>query len=219
MTRTPPRRYDRAPEDAPAEGIRLSAASAGTGIDAVAAAARRVAEAACGAGGDPDELDDLAARLHALADDLGAHAAPIERRIADMWRGEGVPRHDPATGPENPIAPPLVVYGLPDGSVRGDVVLGVQYQGPPGLAHGGISALLLDHALGVANGWAGTSGFTAHLGLDYRRGVPLYTPLVVTARQEETDGRKRITSGEIRTEDGQVCVEARGLFIAPRDMG
>lgn len=198
------------------EGTRLSAVPRSEGIDAVAAAARRVSQAACGAVGGEDELGELSRRLHALADELEELSAPLERRMVDMWRGEGMPRHDPATGPENPIAPPLVLHGLPDGSVRGEVTLGVQYQGPPGLAHGGVSALLLDHGLGVANGWAGHSGRTAHLELDYRRGVPLYTPLLLTARQETVDGRKIHAVGRLCTVDGEVCVEARGLFVAPR---
>lgn len=214
MSTTPdlPAPYEREP----GERTRLTAVPNEHGLDALAAAARRVAEAACGAGGSDEELDALAGRLHELADDLQQHSAPVEHRIRDMWRGEGVPRHDPATGPENPIAPPMVIEGLPDGSVRGEVTLGVQYQGPPGLAHGGISALLLDHGLGTANGWAGHSGFTAHLDLDYRKGVPLYTPLVLTARQERHDGRKIYTRGQLATAEGEVCVEAEGLFITPR---
>lgn len=197
--------------------VRLSADPRAAGVDAIAAAARRVSEAACGARGDDDELADLARRLHEVADDLQRLSAPVERRMVDMWRGEGAPRHDPATGPENPIAPPLVVDGRPDGSVRGTVRLGVQYQGPPGFAHGGISALLLDHGLGVANGWAGRSGRTASLTLDYRRGVPLYAPLVLTARQERVDGRKIWATGELLTADGELCVEASGLFVTPRE--
>ncbi|UUZ59420.1 hypothetical protein [Nocardioides sp. B-3] len=73
-----------------------------------------------------------------------------------MWGGEGVSRHDPVTGPENAIAPPLHPVGLDDGSIAARVTLGLAYRGPPGCVHGGISALLLDHTLGVANHWAGS---------------------------------------------------------------
>ncbi len=35
--------------------------------------------------------------------------------------------------------------------MQGVVTLTLPYQGPPGHVHGGVSALLLDHVLGVAN--------------------------------------------------------------------
>jgi acyl-coenzyme A thioesterase PaaI-like protein len=119
------------------------------------------------------------------------------------------------TGPENAIAPPLHLLARPDHSVVGVTTLGLQYQGPPGHIHGGISALLLDDALGVANFCAGAPGMTAMLTLRYRRPTPLFTPLTVTARQLSVDGRKIRTSGEI-TAHGEVCVEAEGLFIEMR---
>src|SRR5699024_12349700 len=58
-----------------------------------------------------------------------------------MWAGEGNTRHDPVTGPENAIAPPLHLTANDDGTVDGVFTLGLAYQGPPGHVHGGISAL------------------------------------------------------------------------------
>jgi acyl-coenzyme A thioesterase PaaI-like protein len=202
------------PEASP-EGVPLTATPEPGGVDALAAGVRRLIGSLPGAGGTPDELASIAERLHELADEIEWLSPSVEQRLTDLWRGEGVPRHDPASGPSNPVAPPMTLHGHPDGSVRGEVVLGVQYQGPPRLVHGGISALLLDHALGVANHWGGQSGRTASLTLDYPRPTPLFTPLVITARQEAVEGRKIRTSGEISV-DGEVCVSARGLFITPR---
>ena len=79
--------------------------------------------------------------------------------------------------------------------------------------HGGIAALLLDHTLGVANHWAGTSGMTAELTLRYHRPTPLFTPLRITAEQTAVDGRRIRTRGTIAGPDGD-CVSAEGLFIA-----
>jgi acyl-coenzyme A thioesterase PaaI-like protein len=201
--------------EAAPEGVPLTATPAQQGVDPVAAAVRRLVASLPGAGGTAAQLASVAERLHEIADEVEWLSPSVEQRLTDLWRGEGVPRHDPASGTSNPVAPPMRLRGLPDGSVRGEVVLGVQYQGPPRLAHGGISALLLDHALGVANHWAGQSGRTANLTLDYPRPTPLFTSLTITARQETVDGRKISTSGEISV-DGEVCVSARGLFITPR---
>jgi uncharacterized protein (TIGR00369 family) len=194
----------------------LSAQPSAAGIDAATAAARRVIETLLRAGGSAADLSGIAARLNAVADELAAQAPPVADRIADMWSGEGVTRHDPVTGPENAIAPPMPIRGLPDRSVEGTVSLHLPYQGPPGLVHGGVSALLLDHTLGTANFWAGAAGRTGELTLRYHRPTPLFEQLTVRGRQTSVAGRKITAEGEIVGPDGAVCVSARGLFITPR---
>jgi acyl-coenzyme A thioesterase PaaI-like protein len=191
----------------------LTATPRNEGVDAAVAAARRVVAALLHAGdGSAAEMADVAARLDAVAAHLEQHAPERDQRLIDMWAGEGFTRHDPVTGPENAIAPPLPLRGLPDGTVEGRVTLGLAYQGPPGCVHGGISALLLDHTLGVANHWAGDSGMTGTLTLRYHRPTPLFTELVVRGRQVDVDGRKIRTTGEILA-DGEICVSADGLFV------
>lgn len=194
----------------------LSAEPTATGIDAATAAARRVIESLLHAGSSAADLSGVADRLNAIADELSGQAPPVADRIADMWSGEGVTRHDPVTGPENAIAPPMPIRGLPDGSVEATVTLHLPYQGPPGLVHGGVSALLLDHTLGTANFWAGASGRTGELTLRYHRPTPLFEQLTVRGRQTAVSGRKIQAEGEIIAADGEVCVSARGLFITPR---
>jgi hypothetical protein len=191
----------------------LTATATNAGVDAAVAAARRVIEALLHAGdGSAAEMSEVADRLTAVAAHLEEHAPTRDERLVDMWAGEGVTRHDPVTGPENAIAPPLPLYGLPDGSIEGTATLGLPYQGPPGCVHGGISALLLDHALGVANAWAGDSGMTGTLSLRYHRPTPLFVELTVRARQVSVDGRKIRTTGELLA-NGEVCVSADGLFV------
>ncbi|MFB4319132.1 PaaI family thioesterase [Actinomadura sp. 21ATH] len=198
--------------------VELNAAATDSGVDAAVAAARRVIAGLVRAGNmSGADMDDIAARLDAVADELDRHAPDLEERLVDMWRGDGITRHEAVTGPENPIAPPLVYEGGDDGSIESEVTLDLPYQGPPASVHGGVSALLLDHTLGVANSWAGTAGMTAELTLRYRRRVPLFRPLTVTGRQVAVDGRKIRTVGSIWA-DGEECVTAEGLFIA-KDLG
>lgn len=192
----------------------VSAPMRATGVDAAAAAARRVIAGLMRAGDiSGADMADLADRLNAVADDLEAAAPPLADRLVDIWSGDGTTRHDAVAGSENPIAPPLEYTALPDGSLRAEVTLDLPYQGPPGCVHGGVSALILDHTLGVANGWAGVSGVTAELTLRYHHLTPLFEPLTVTARQVSVDGVKIRTVGAISA-DGRDCVTAEGLFIA-----
>jgi len=184
------------------------------GVDHAVTAARRVIAALLHAGNNSAaEMDEAADRLNDVADYLEKHAPTVAERMVDMWAGQGINRHNPVTGPENAIAPPLLLRSAADGSVTGVTTLGLPYQGPPGYVHGGVSALLLDHSLGVANHVAGTSGMTAQLTLRYRRPTPLFVPLTVTCRQISVDGRKIRTTGTISA-GGEECVVAEALFIA-----
>ncbi|MDT4891892.1 MAG: hypothetical protein QOE97_927 [Pseudonocardiales bacterium] len=191
----------------------LSPAARNAGVDAAVVAARRVMEALLHAGNNSAaEMNVVAAKLNEVADYLHEHLPSVDERMVDMWAGEGITRHNPVTGPENAVAPPVHLVSQPDDSVRGDVTLGLVYQGPPGYVHGGVSALLLDHVLGVANHVAGESGMTAQLTLRYRRPTPLFEPLEITARQVAVDGRKIRTVGTISAR-GEECVVAEGLFV------
>ncbi|QIX25626.1 PaaI family thioesterase [Nocardioides sp. JQ2195] len=204
------------PEVVPGETRRLEVLTAkpnNEGVDSAVAAARRVIEALLHAGDRTSaEMGAIASQLTAVADHLVEQAGTVDERLVDMWAGEGVTRHDPITGPENAIAPPLSLEGRDDGSIGGAVTLGLPYQGPPGHVHGGVSSLLLDHVLGVANAWAGDSGMTKVLTLTYHRPTPLFRELEITGRQTRVEGRKIWTTGEI-TVDGELCVSAEGLFI------
>ncbi|WP_106399322.1 PaaI family thioesterase [Actinocorallia populi] len=194
--------------------MELSAPVRGTGVDAAAAAARRVIAGLMRAGDiSGADMDAVTERLNAIADELDATAPDLQERMVDMWQGDGRTRHDAVAGTENPLAPPLDYVPGPDGSIEAEVVLDLPYQGPPGCVHGGVSALILDHTLGVANGWAGVSGMTAELTLRYHRTTPLFEPLTVRARQVSVDGVKIRTVGSISA-GGQDCVTAEGLFIA-----
>lgn len=193
----------------------LTAISGADGVDGAVRAARRVVAALLHAGGNSAaEMSDVTDRLNAVADDLEGHAATLDDRMVEMWAGDEFTRHDPVAGPENAIAPPLPLHGMPDGSVRGETTLGLAYQGPPGYVHGGVTALLLDHTLGVANHWAaGPTGMTAELTLRYHRPTPLFTPLTVTGKQVSVDGRTIHATGEISA-NGKCCVRAQGVFVA-----
>ncbi|AQA20927.1 hypothetical protein BTZ20_0274 [Rhodococcus sp. MTM3W5.2] len=195
------------------DGTVLTSAPQDAPVDRATAAARRVVDAMLRTDRANANLDRVAEELNSIADHLEEHAPAVAERLIDMWNGEGVTRHDPVTGPENAIAPPIVLEGLSDGSVRGEVTLTMPYQGPPGCVHGGVSALILDHVLGVANAWGGQAGMTAQLNVRYHRPTPLFEPLTVTGRQMSVEGRKINTVGSITTADGEVCVSVEGLFI------
>jgi len=85
-------------------------------------------------------------------------------------------------------------------------------QGPPGHAHGGASAAVIDEAMGAVVWQSGLRALLANLNLDYRLPVPLHTPLRAEAWLERVEGRKAYARGQILV-GGRVAVEGTGLFV------
>lgn len=154
------------------------------------------------------EVEALAARLRARAADapLGIDMGPDGRTRA---HGNAV------IGLRNPVAPPLHVERSPDGKAWSSFRLGPQYEGPPGLVHGGVSALLLDQLCGEAAAAGGAPGMTGRLTLTYRRPTPL-GELSAEAWIERVEGYRTTVRGHLKDAEGTPTVEAEGLFILPR---
>src|SRR5690348_4913051 len=103
----------------------LSPTARNAGVDHAVAAARRVMSALLHAGNNSAaEMDEVATKLNDVADYLESHAPDIKERMVDMWSGEGISRHNPVTGPENAIAPPVHLDATPEGGVSGSMTLG-----------------------------------------------------------------------------------------------
>jgi acyl-coenzyme A thioesterase PaaI-like protein len=151
-------------------------------------------------------------------------AAPLGERVrgrgdlasADDLLG-GVRLYNPVIGTGSALAPPVRV-AVQDGVAVGRCTLGMAYEGPPTYAHGGVSAMLLDQVLGHAVVASGNPGMTVRLDTSYRKPVPLLTPLRLTARVLEVDGRVVTAAGAITTEQApdEVLAEATGTFVALR---
>ncbi|GGT50071.1 MULTISPECIES: PaaI family thioesterase [Actinomadura] len=185
-------------------------------LTGLAARVRELAEATVLTGAD-------AAEAAAVADEVAALTARLtaERRGAPPFVTPGERRMDrqianPVTGPLNPFAPPIGLEVTSDGVVRGEFTLGAVYEGPPSYVHGGVSAMVLDQALGMAAAATGTPGMTATLETRYRRPTPLGVPLQVEAKASRVEGRKVYASGTISAPDGRVTVEATAMFIMPQ---
>ncbi|KAA1252242.1 PaaI family thioesterase [Mycobacterium simiae] len=128
--------------------------------------------------------------------------------------GRLVPVANAAVGQCNPIAPPLVVHHEAGGRCWSQFVLGAAYEGPPGLTHGGVCALVLDHMLGEAASQGLTQPlYTGTITVKYLRGTPL-GPLRCQAWVNHTEGIKAFARGFISDSTG-VTVEAEGVFIKP----
>jgi len=174
------------------------------------------------------ELMDATARSDADADTVAAAKAEIEsatarlrsKQLEKTWglrfttEGEWLPWTNAVVGLRNPVAPPLTVVLEATDYVWSEFALGAAYEGPPGHVHGGVAALILDHALGGAASAPDKPRLTGTITMRYRRMTPL-GDLHVEAAIVRTEGVKTFATGHLADADG-VTVEAEGVFIQPR---
>jgi acyl-coenzyme A thioesterase PaaI-like protein len=155
---------------------------------------------------------ELTARLRAEGRELHEIASVDDPEIGERW-------YSPVYGPGNPVAPPMVVEDFPDeGRCVGRVTVGKKHEGPPGLVHGGVLALLLDHELARSARASGHGGLTATLTVAYRRPVHLGVPLVVTGELGSVEGRRATATARVAAEDdpGATLAEAEAVLVALR---
>ena len=120
-------------------------------------------------------------------------------------------------GHDNPHGIGLTLYVEDDGVMTAEFTLNDAQQGPPGHAHGGASAAILDEAMGLVAWAAGLKVAAVNLEINYHKPLPLHQPLTLEARVTEQDDRKAFSTGEIRLSDGTVAVSGRGIYvIAPK---
>ncbi|HEX2144338.1 MAG TPA: hotdog domain-containing protein [Glycomyces sp.] len=163
-----------------------------------------------------EALQELAGEVKRLEDRfIGRRRGRAEIPDVDVFPG-GQRMYSPASGPGNPLAPPLEI--TPDaGGVVGRCTLGIAHEGPPGFAHGGVSAMLLDEMMGWACNTVGMPAMTISLDVRYRGPVPVEVPLLLRSRITATADRKLSIEASISAEASEVSilVSASGVFVAP----
>lgn len=96
------------------------------------------------------------------------------------------------------------------GEVRCEYRIAAEYEGYPGIAHGGIIAAILDEVVGRVAMIGDPNHFmmTVRMELTYRQAVPVETPLTIVGKPVRMRGRLARAVGEVRLPDGSVAVEA-----------
>jgi acyl-coenzyme A thioesterase PaaI-like protein len=100
-----------------------------------------------------------------------------------------------------------------DQALVGRAWFGPGAAGPPGHAHGGAIAAVLDEAMGAAAWMAGHIVVAVRLETDFRRMLPLGTDTLMEAWVKRVEGRKVWTRGRLFDAAGAPFAEAEGLFV------
>ncbi len=93
------------------------------------------------------------------------------------------------------------------------VRFGAEAQGPPGHAHGGALAAVLDEAMGMASWMNRLMTMTAELKVSYLRAVPLETDFYVEAWVDDSNARKITIRSRLVSAEGNEHTLGNGLFI------
>jgi uncharacterized protein (TIGR00369 family) len=119
-----------------------------------------------------------------------------------------------ACGPANPIG--LHMRFERDGAdgAQAEIVLGPQFAGWAGVAHGGIVMAILDEVMAHAAGMMGYRGLTAGLSARFRKPVPLGAPLKVRARVQWMRRDVLSIQADIRAANGDLLAEGEGKFVS-----
>ncbi len=174
---------------------------------------RRLGVLAIGSEVGDDEVAQAREHLAAAADLLARKARETPSGLQFNATGRSWQWGNAVVGRRNPVAPPMAVERHEDGSTSARLHLGNSYEGPPSLVHGGVSALLLDHLMGVTASNMKKLTMTGTLTLRYTRPLPL-GEVWLAGRITGDTGRKVTVTAEIGGADG-AAVEAEGLFIVP----
>jgi hypothetical protein len=177
---------------------------------AAAAAIRRLTSLLLSIENEHPAVDDMLARFGEWETELAAAAPPdVTPRIGDD--PEGLRRlyldHAFDVGAYNPSFPEYrldVVDGDPD-TATGTVTFPLNFEGPPGLVHGGFLGVFFDCVTQHHNCATRLSGKTRSLTVKYRRPTPLLTELTFDVQRSEGE-RGLISTARLRLDDDVLCI-------------
>jgi acyl-coenzyme A thioesterase PaaI-like protein len=187
-----------------------------TAHEALTASVRRLIDTTIRTRVDVRTIATVKDKIDWATQQLSASLMPRSFGVQQDSDGQSIASGNVVIGVRNPVAPPLRIHDDAEGAVHTDFVLGAAYEGPPGMVHGGVCALILDHVLGATAHLPGKPAYTGTLTLRYLRGTPLGQQLRAEAHVDRTEGSKIFAVGHIADADG-VTVQAEGVFIHPKN--
>lgn len=164
---------------------------------------------------DEDAIREARRAIEAVTNTLRSRQLDEPQGVRYVVDGRPLAWGNAVIGLRNPISPPLTIHHNDDGArCWSEFSLGAAYEGPPGMVHGGVCALVLDHILGEAASEGLTKPlFTGTITVKYLRGTPLGR-LRVEAAIERTEEVKTFVRGHLRDSEG-ITAEAEGIFVRP----
>lgn len=142
---------------------------------------------------------------------MDSHHSTGEPRLHPL--AHGALNHCFGCGDKNRSGLRLRFFVDDEGTIVCHTRLPSRFAGPPGHAHGGVIATLLDEAMSKANRARGVVAMTRQMQVEYLRPVPLGVQLTLTARHASGSGRLHHCEAELADAAGQVLAKAKAVFV------
>jgi len=109
----------------------------------------------------------------------------------------------------------IIFYNSGPDEISADYTVPEQYQGYPGVVHGGIVAAMLDETAGRSHmdGDPPRFMYTARLEIHYRKNVPVGKPLRLVGKAGKSRGRTAAANSAIYDAEGTLLAEAEALLV------
>jgi acyl-coenzyme A thioesterase PaaI-like protein len=124
-------------------------------------------------------------------------------------------KHCFVCGRENIYGLKLDFFETSPGEVEVRTTVPEQFQGYPGVVHGGIVAAMLDEVTGRTHmgGDPPRFMFTARLDIRYRKNVPIGQPLRILGHAGKSRESSAVATGQIFGPDGEILAEAEAVLV------
>lgn len=179
------------------------------------ASVRRLMEASMRTTVDAGEVTRMTEAIDALSARLEEAMVPGNLGLTLTSDGQARAHGNAVVGMRNPVAVPLSIRHDPSGRAASEFHLNALYEGPPGMVHGGVVALVLDQIFGEAAAAGGAPGMTGTLTIRYTRPTAL-GDCSAEAWTDRVEGLKTFVKGEFRDVEGRTTAQAEGVFILPK---
>ena len=182
----------------------------------LAAAARALNEKLVSSDINPELAAALTQKIDALTAEL-SQAQQVDGLIDMAKRGERGTIDDvmgelvSVGGRSHPCSPELL-WQEASNRITGTVRFSQAFEGPPGHAHGGWVAGVLDHLMGMTHVRTGYPGMTGGLSVRYLKPTPLNQVIEVSAEATELDAKRTEVKAAMRFGDTTTAT-AEAIFV------
>lgn len=125
-------------------------------------------------------------------------------------------KHCFVCGVANPFGLHLKFYEPTPGEVVCDYIVPKNFQGYPGIVHGGVVSAMLDEVSGrsiMGDAENPRFMFTAKMEVRFHKNVPVEHPLHLAGRVVKSRNRTAVVAGCLYDEDGNLLAECESLLV------
>lgn len=124
-------------------------------------------------------------------------------------------------GLSNPVGLRMKFFAVDENTIESRYIVKEQYQGWPGITHGGIVAAMLDEVMARLFDFDEKQNrflVTAKLEVKYRKPVPIDEEIIVVGKKLENNGKVARATAKIMNTKNELLAEGSSIFIQANNL-